>query len=289
MRVYPSPSTPEIGVISVDGAQMSEEADTSPRDAGADEFGGVEVEQVLAYCRVSTSDQNLSRQVRSVLNYSRRRFDVELGSASIDDVAEHVEAIGGGDPVEVGDVTIYHDKSTGTDTSRAGYKDMMEHAENGDPDAVVTHSVSRISRSISDLDRAATRLDDAGVMLHIKSEGLVIRPDDDDPYTRAMFNLLGTFAQLEADLAQARTREGLEARRLADDEYHHGRPPLGFTKEDGNLYEQSEGPQAYHRVVSVLESVAIGELSKRAAADELNTSRATIRNAIEDRAELYGL
>jgi hypothetical protein len=44
----------------------------------------------------------------------------------------------------------------------------------------------------------------------------------------------------------------------------------------------------YHKVVSVLEMVEKGELSKRKAADRLDTSRPTINRAL-DRADLYGL
>jgi exonuclease VII small subunit len=41
--------------------------------------------------------------------------------------------------------------------------------------------------------------------------------------------------------------------------------------------------------VSVLEDVARGELSKRQASKELDTSRRTVQRAIEERADLYGL
>lgn len=240
--------------------------------------------RVLAYARVSTPDQALPRQVRSILPYAEREFDADLDGGDVDEIAEHVEAVGGGEPVPVGDVTIYHDKSTGTSTDRSGYKDMMARAENEPVTAVVTHSVSRISRSISDLDRTANRLADADVPLHIKSEGLTLSPDGTDPYTRAMFNLLGTFAQLEADLAQTRTKEGLAARKAADGGYHHGRAPLGFEKEDGKLYENDD----YQDVVKVLDMVQKGELSKRKGADRLKTSRKTINRAL-DRPEMYGL
>jgi hypothetical protein len=95
--------------------------------------------------------------------------------------------------------------------------------------------------------------------------------------------LLGVFAELEANMAQQRTKEGLAAR-MQQDDYHHGRAPLGFEKDDGRLVEAEN----YHDVVAVLDSVVKGDVSKRKAAERLDTSRPTINRAIE-RDELYGL
>jgi DNA invertase Pin-like site-specific DNA recombinase len=212
------------------------------------------------YLRVSTEDQSLDRQLTSTSEYAEREFDVELA-----------------------DLRHYRDKSTGTTTDRSGYRKLMSDAEAGTLDAVVIHSISRICRSIRDLDQTASRLADAGVELHIISEGMVLRPDDDDPYQTALFQLLGVFAELEANMAQQRTKEGLAAR-MANDEYHHGPAPLGFEKDDGFLIEGEH----YHDVVSVLEMVQKDELSKRKAARRLDTSRPTINRAL-DRSELYGI
>ena len=107
----------------------------------------------------------------------------------------------------------------------------MADAEEGELDAVVVLSISRIFRSISDLERTASRLEDWGVELHIISEGLALCPGDEDPYQTAKFQLLGVFAELEANMAQQRTKEGLAAR-MNEDDYHHGPAPLGFEKDE---------------------------------------------------------
>lgn len=212
------------------------------------------------YCRVSTEDQNLDRQKLATTEYAQDHFDTDLGR-----------------------IEIYPDKSTGTDTSREHYRRMMADVENTLVDAVVVNSISRIARSIRDLDRTAERIRDAGAELHIIEESMVLKPDEDDPYQNAMFRLLGVFAELEAEMAQQRTREGIAARRQ-DEEYHHGRPPIGFDKDDGTLIPGEQ----YDSVVTALELVRKDELSKRAAAKELGTSRATVDRAL-NRAELYGL
>lgn len=216
--------------------------------------------KVGCYCRVSTEDQNLDRQIDATSEYATSNFDTDLD-----------------------DIEIYRDKSTGTDTDRSDYQEMMADAEGGDLYVVVVNSVSRICRSISDLERTASRLEDAGVELHIINEGLTLRPGESDPYQTALFQLLGVFAELEANMAQQRTKEGIAARQQNED-YHHGPAPLGMAKNGGLLIEGEN----YHEVVSALEMVRKGELSKRKAAQRLDSSRASINRALE-RTELYGL
>ena len=160
---------------------------------------------------------------------------------------------------------------------------MMDDVEAGNVEAVIVHSVSRISRSIRDLDRTVERIvEDSETALHIISEGFHLVPGEDDPYQTAMLQLLGVFAELEASMAQKRTKEGIAARQN-DPEYHHGPAPLGFQKKDGRLIESDQ----YDAVVSTLEMIQKGELSKRQAATELNTSRRTINRSLE-RSEVYG-
>lgn len=215
---------------------------------------------IACYCRVSTPNQSLDRQLTATTEYAQERLDADLP-----------------------DVQTYRDKSTGTDTARDGYRSLMEDVEAGEIEAVVANSVSRIARSIRDLDRTADRVTGAGAELHLVNEGLVMMPEDDDPFQNALFRLLGVFAQLEAELAQQRTREGIAAR-MNEEGYHHGRPPLGFEADDGYLIQAEN----YHDVVAVLEMVKRDELSKRAASRELGCGRPTIDRAL-NRSELYGV
>lgn len=217
---------------------------------------------VACYVRVSTAKQNLDRQLTATKEYAEDQLGADLTA-----------------------LEIYRDKATGTSTTaRDDYQRLMEDIETGSIDAVVAHEVSRVARSISDLERTADRLRAAGVELHIVTEGLVVRPDEDDPYQRALFQLLGVFAELEANIKQQNISEGIAARQESD-EYRHGPAPLGFEKHDGTLVEGAD----YHRVVEILDQVARGEMSKRQAAGELDSSRRTVRRAVDERAELSGL
>lgn len=210
------------------------------------------------YNRVSTADQNLDRQLKKTSQYAKNRLDAE--------------------PKQV---ATYRDKSTGTDTDRSGYQQLLNDVEEGD--IVIVASVSRIARSIRDLSDTIDRLEDAGASLHIVDEGLQFEPEESDPYQTAMLQLLGVFAELEAEINRERIRDGIQTRQQSND-YHHGRPPLGFESEDGQLYPAEN----HDRVVETLKLIQEGELSKRQGAKELETSRATINRALE-RKDLYGL
>lgn len=215
--------------------------------------------ETALYVRVSTGDQNLERQLTATKEYAENEFGVES-------------------------VRVFDDKSTGTNVDRSGYRELMDEVEAGNIDHVVAHQVSRVARSISDLEQTAERLRSHDTSLHIVQQGLQMRPGETDPYQRALFQLLGVFAELEAEIKRQNIREGIAARQ-ATDEYKHGPAPLGYEKDDGRLVEGSD----YHRVCSVLEDVAREDMSQRQAAQELDCGRKTIRSAINDRPELYGL
>lgn len=216
---------------------------------------------IACYTRVSTADQNLDRQLTATREYAADRLGADLA-----------------------DLEVYRDKSTGTDTDRSGYRNLVADAESGEIDAVVVHEVSRVARSISDLERTAERLREADVELHVVSEGLEMRPDEEDPYQRALFQMLGVFGELEAKIKRQNIREGIAARQESD-KYRHGPAPLGFEKDNGHLVEGAD----YQRVTEVLDQVKRGDMSKRQAARELDTSRKTIGRAVDERPELYGL
>jgi DNA invertase Pin-like site-specific DNA recombinase len=213
---------------------------------------------VARYHRVSTEQQNLTRQTTATEKYVGHKWgDVETRS--------------------------YADADTGTNTDREGYESLMADVEAGEIEAVVVKSVSRISRSVRDLQRTVDRLEEHETSLHIIDESLTIAPGDSDPFQNAVFQLLGVFAELEAAMTRERVRQGIAARQQ-DEDYHHGPAPLGFNKSEGRLIEAEN----YDRVVTTLEYVDRGEMSKREAARRLECSRSTIGRALERR-EVYGL
>lgn len=212
------------------------------------------------YVRVSTENQSLQRQLESVQQYAEDDLDTSLS-----------------------ELEVYRDKSTGTDTSRSGYREMMEAVEEGDIDKVVVHEISRLARSLQDLERTVSRITDNDAAVYFVRDGLSFGDGKERPMHRLQMQMLGAFAEWQARVKQMNTKEGIAARQQ-EENYHHGRPPLGFEKDDGRLIEGKN----YAQVCAVLEMVQKGELSKRKAAQELGSSRRTITRALE-RSELYGI
>jgi len=217
---------------------------------------------ICLYLRVSTAEQSFDRQRSTTWDYAQRVFDATPS-----------------------DLEVYRDKATGRNTDRSGYRELLDRVADPDVEAVVVHAVTRLSRSLRDLDAAAERIvEEADAELHIVSEGLRLSGDD-DPFQRALFQMLSVFAELESEMNKLRVKEGIAARQESDD-YWHGPAPLGFAKDgDGTIVPAAN----YDHVCATLEMVAQRTLSKRQAAKELDCGRATISRALEERPEMYGL
>lgn len=76
-------------------------------------------------------------------------------------------------------------------------------------DAVTVTKADRIARSTLDLLQIVASFDEAGVKLEILTGAF----NRDDPWGRALFGIQAVFAELERDLIQMRTLEGLAAAR----------------------------------------------------------------------------
>lgn len=214
---------------------------------------------VAKYHRVSTEHQTLDRQTTATEKYVQQHFPNK-------------------------EVETFADADTGTDTDREDYQRLMRQIESGEIDVVVVKDMSRVARSVRDLMRTVDRVRENGVALHFIDDPIEVRPNDDDPTQDLMLQILAAVAEFEAKITQQRVREGIAARQESD-EYHHGPAPLGFTKDDGRLIETPE----YDNVCTVLDMVQSGEISQREASQRLDCGRKTIRRAINENPELYGL
>ena len=209
------------------------------------------------YARVSTDDQSLIRQKEETWSYATETLDV--------------------DPSEI---EVYADTGTGRDTRRDGYQSLMKRVRAGAVDRVIVLEVSRLSRSMRDLaTTVSTVVDESDTGLHVLDMNLALEPEDDDPYQRAFLNIMGTIAQLEADMIRERTRSGIEAAKAAGK--HTGRPPFGFDVNKGYLTPNED----YDTAVEILERIEKGE-SKRSVARFAGVARSTVGRILE-RSDLY--
>lgn len=122
-------------------------------------------------------------------------------------------------------------------------------------------------------------VDESATSMHILDMNLALEPGEDDPYQRAFLNIMGTIAQLEADMIRGRTRSGIEAAKQSGK--HTGPPLFRFDLNDGYL-TPNEG---YDTAVAILERIEKDE-SKRSVARFAGVSRSTLGRII-DRADLY--
>lgn len=96
----------------------------------------------------------------------------------------------------------------GEDTLRDDYQEFVHRIRAGDVERVVVLEISRLSHSMRDLATTVeTIVDENDTGLYIFDMNLAIEPgDEDDPYQRAFLNIMGTMAQLEADIIRERPR-----------------------------------------------------------------------------------
>lgn len=131
-------------------------------------------ELLIGYARVSTAGQDLASQ--------------RAGLAALG----------------VADQRVYVDHGlTGTNRARPGLREALAACREGD--TFVVTKLDRLARSVPDARDIVDELTARGVRINI---GGSIH-DPADPIGRLLFTVLSMIAEFEADLARARTREGL--------------------------------------------------------------------------------
>jgi DNA invertase Pin-like site-specific DNA recombinase len=136
-----------------------------------------------AYCRVSTSSQDVSKQKFALFEYAQSK-------------KIHFEKI-----FEVVSSTRKSKEDREID-------ELLSLLENGDELYVV--KLDRIGRSTGEVLDIIDKLKSKKITLHILKENIVIDPNKTDPMTTMFLTLLSAFAQLERDFISERTKMGLE-------------------------------------------------------------------------------
>ena len=154
--------------------------------------------RVAFYLRVSTGDgqQTIENQRRA-----------------LDEIAERA----GWEVIEV-----YSDKISGTmgRERRPAFDRMLKAAVHRKFDMIAAWSVDRLGRSLQDLVGFLGELKAAGVDLFLHQQAL----DTSTPSGRALFQMLGVFAEFETAMIRERTRAGLVRARAQGKRL--GRPPI---------------------------------------------------------------
>jgi DNA invertase Pin-like site-specific DNA recombinase len=156
--------------------------------------------RVAMYVRVSTSEQNTRNQRRELKAVAER----------------HGWQV----------VSVYEDAGiSGAKGSehRPGLADLMKAVARREIDMVATWSVDRLGRSLMDLLALLKELHAKHVDLYLHQQGL----DTSTPSGRAMFQMMGVFAEFERAMIRERVLSGLA--RAREEGTKLGRKPLEDT------------------------------------------------------------
>jgi DNA invertase Pin-like site-specific DNA recombinase len=145
--------------------------------------------RLVGYARVSTSDQDFSLQIDSLLKHGVDR--------------EHV----------------FCDKVSGANADRPGLALCQEFLKHGD--TLVVWRLDRLGRSMAHLVTMIEKLNQRGIGFRSICDGVI---DTTSASGELVFNMFSALAQFERRLIQERTRAGLAAARARGRK--GGRPPL---------------------------------------------------------------
>src|SRR5882757_5901864 len=103
---------------------------------------------------------------------------------------------------------------------RPGFDALCRDATKRRFDVVMAWSVDRLGRSLQDLIQFLSELHSLGIDLFLHQQGL----DTRTPAGKAMFGMMGVFAEFERSMIKERVRAGLA--RAKDSGTRLGRPPI---------------------------------------------------------------
>ncbi len=126
----------------------------------------------LGYIRISSADQNTARQLDGV------KLD-----------------------------QVFTDRLSGKDIQRPELNNLLRFARRGD--TVLVHSLDRLARNLSDLQRLVSELTGRGVRVEFVKEGLAF-DGSDSAMSVLLLSVMGAFAEFERSLIRERQREGIE-------------------------------------------------------------------------------
>jgi DNA invertase Pin-like site-specific DNA recombinase len=116
---------------------------------------------------------------------------------------------------------IYFDRGySGCNTDRPAYQRMLEDMRTGKFKTLIVPKLDRLGRSIANLVDLMGELKNKKIRLISLGDG--VDTAQDDPMTRAFWQMLGVFAELEAEMIRMRVKAGHEVAKANGQ--HIGRP-----------------------------------------------------------------
>ena len=170
------------------------------------------IKRAAIYVRVSTDGQTVDNQ-RLELKQAAERAGWEI-------------------------VGVYNDNGVSGAKSRehrAAFDRLCKDATRRKFDVVMSWSVDRLGRSLQDLIGFLSELHAVGVDLYLHQQGI----DTTTPAGKAMFQMMGVFAEFERAMIQERVKAGLNRARAQGKTL--GRPKVSRKTEEAVLAARAEG------------------------------------------------
>jgi DNA invertase Pin-like site-specific DNA recombinase len=187
---------------------------------------------IYGYGRVSTNKQELDIQVKSLK--------------------------------EAGATKIYKEKISGAKADRKELNKMLKEIKAGD--TLVVTKADRIARSLSQLEAFVLGLTSRGIAVHILNMGLFTAESMDNPITKLLFQVLGSFAEFERSMILERTQEGIKDAREKGVKF--GRKSKTYKIEGALLH--------------AIQQVEAGEMSQPEGASFAGCSVATFKRRLKE-------
>lgn len=153
---------------------------------------------------------------------------------------------------------VFEEKASAKDAHRLQLQECMAWVRDGD--TLHVHSIDRLARNLSDLQKIVEQMTDKGVTVRFHKESLTFSGDH-DPMQKLMLQMMGAFAEFERSLINERRREGMALAKLKGKQIGAKRK---LTPDDIN---------------SIKQRLATGE-SKMALAKEYGVTRQTLYTAL---------
>lgn len=128
------------------------------------------------YARVSSTDQNLDRQIEQFKTFNLDR--------------------------------LFTDKASGKNLERVGFESLKNALQTGD--TVIVVSMDRLSRSLKDLLDTVNFFGEKGVTIKFLKENIELQPGNVSPVSKLLLGIMGAVAEFERNLIRERQREGIE-------------------------------------------------------------------------------
>jgi len=130
----------------------------------------------VAYVRVSSTDQNLDRQLEALKGLELKK--------------------------------VFEEKASAKDAKRPQLQTCLEWLRDGD--TLHVHSMDRLARNLMDLRGIVEGLTARGITVRFHKENMVFTGGE-NAVQKLLFQVLGAFAEFERELIKERQREGIQA------------------------------------------------------------------------------